>query len=153
MEVVEDPNVVKNTVEKSQTKLCGYYNRGYCKQKCKCLYIHAKEVCKQYIENGVCPNKSCQDRHPYLCKWTQTKDGCRRLNCEYLHDTLVRDDGYKCSGCAETWTKQTCVNRHVINNMEVFFCLNCEDWIQDKARVFDYGWTLYDDQGFLRTGI
>ena len=31
--------------------------------------------------------------------------------------------------------------------------LNCDDWIKDKSGVFRQGWTLLDDQGYLRTGI
>ena len=41
----------------------------------------------------------------------------------------------------------------MIKQKAVFFCLNCNDWIKDKSKVFDQGWTLMDQEGFLRQGI
>ena len=35
----------------------------------------------------------------------------------------------------------------------VLFCLNCHDWIKDKSAVFEAGWTMFDEAGFLRTDI
>ena len=66
---------------------------------------------------------------------------------------VISDDGeYNCAGCKDSWTEIACVKKHVINNKKIFFCLNCDDWIQYKLKVFDQGWTLLDAEGYLRTG-
>ena len=39
---------------------------------------------------------------------------------------------------------------HVIKNMNIFFSLNCNDWIRDKEAVLDQCWALLDEAGFLR---
>ena len=82
------------------------------------------------------------------CKWLGSKYGCRRSNCEFSHVTHASNDGYECSGCKDIWTDMTCVKKHIIENQSVYFCLNCDDWIQFKSKVFDQGWTLLDKEGF-----
>ena len=94
-------------------------------------------------------NEDCMER----CKWFKRESGCNRSNCEYLHNTLATHDGYKCAGCLDIWNDPTCVIKHLICNQEIYFCLNCNDWIKEKSRVFDQGLTLLDEQGLPRTGI
>ena len=60
---------------------------------------------------------------------------------------------YKCSGCKSSWTEKCYVKEHVIQNMQTFFCLNCDDYIKDKTQVFNKGWTLVDEHGFLRRDL
>ena len=60
---------------------------------------------------------------------------------------------YTCVGCKSTFEDEKCVVKHIIHNMETYFCLNCEDWIKEKTRVFDQGWTLLDQYGYLRMDI
>ena len=60
---------------------------------------------------------------------------------------------FNCEGCKHTWENKIYVVEHFIENKKVFFCLNCEDWIQHKTNVFDEGWTLFDNEGYLRHGI
>ena len=148
--VVSDSDQVKRNKVK---KRCRYYNRGYCKYKHKCRYSHPKHICKEFLENGACTNTDCMERHPIRCKWVKSEHGCSRSNCEYLHNTLPINDSFKCAGCLDIWNDPTCVIQHVIRNQEIYFCLNCNDWIKEKSRVFDQGWTLLNEQGFLRTGI
>ena len=149
-------NVVSDIDQGERNKVrkrCRYYNRGYCKYKQKCRYFHPKQICKDYLEYGGCTNKDCMERHPLRCKWLKSESGCNRSNCEYLHNTLATHDGYKCAGCLDIWNDPTCVIKHLICNQEIYFCLNCNDWIKEKSRVFDQGWTLLDEQGLPRTGI
>ena len=35
----------------------------------------------------------------------------------------------------------------------IVYCLNCEDWVQFKTKVFDPNWTLFDKAGYLRRNI
>ena len=101
-------------------------------------------------------DKCCQNRHPKDCKWFGTSAGCRRDNdCEFLHVTPVSDDDkcYKCEGCKSVFDVKEHVVKHVISGNTCYFCLNCEDWIQFKANVFNDGWTLLDNSGYLRRNI
>ena len=43
-----------------------------------------------------------------------------------------------------------CVVQHIVKNMRTYFCLNCADWIKDKNNVFEKGWALLDEEGYLR---
>ena len=141
---------------------------GFCKYKHKkCRFLHPENRCKDYMKNLKCDNKDCPDRHPKVCKWQKTRSGCRRGDeCEYLHVTLVNDYGelqahktysitgdFNCVGCKSIFSDEKCVVKHVIQNIGTYFCLNCDDWIREKSRVFEQGWTLLDQYGYLRRDI
>ena len=137
-------------VSRKKLKRCRYNNRGYCKYKNKCRFTHVNEVCHDYLKHKKCDKKECEGRHPKACKWDQ-QSGCRRgVDCQYLHGAFSEPLEFNCAGCKDTWNQRNCVKAHTIQNMEVFFCLNCDDWIKDKAAVFIEGWKMFDDQGFLR---
>ena len=80
-----------------------------------------------------------------------------KQNCAYLHTQRSFETfgwrKFKCEGCKYTREEKNCVVEHVIENMQVFFCLNCDDWIQQKANVFNPGWTLFGEEGYLRQDI
>ena len=98
--------------------------------------------------------EGCIERHPKECKWERSREGCKRKQeCEYLHNCNGEKLQYKCESCKYSWQDKNCVVKHVIGNMEVFFCLNCENWVQDKANVLNDGWTIFDKAGYLRTDI
>ena len=84
---------------------------------------------------------------------------CQRQYCEYLHDTghvtIANGDDktYNCISCNNTWKDKTCVVNHVIKGIQVNFCLNCDDWVQQKERIFDQGWSLVDNNGYLRRDV
>ena len=146
-----------NDKEKSEKK-CKYFNVGYCKYNEKCRFIHPKEICEKYPE-GKCNGSNCLDRHPKPCKWFKGLTGCRRKEaCHFSHDTLVCDgqgnkaqkneiSNFNCVSCKYEWKDRSCVVKHCVNTMEVYFCLNCDDWVQDKSKVLDNGWSLFDQYG------
>ena len=152
-----------DAVKVIKRKRCRYFNRGFCKYKNKCRFVHPNKICIIYLKNQTCNEKSCIDRHPKLCKWTKSSGGCKREDCDYLHsfgeetdtDTKNMDapKDFKCEGCKYTWEDKSCVVEHFVEHKKVFFCLNCDDCIQHKANVFDEGWTLFDNEGYLRQGI
>ena len=136
--------------EKAVGTKCRYFNSGYCKYKNNCKFIHPSEICK----DSECRKDKCLKRHPKACKWYRGESGCKRGNtCEYSHDTLVCSDDakteFKCVSCKHEWTETKFVVKHLINGMEVYFCLNCDDWVKQKERVFDQGWSLMDQDGNL----
>lgn len=147
-----------DNVKKAKRK-CRYFNGGYCKYKQKCRYTHPKDICEEFIKNQRCDNKECSYRHPRECKWDRRNGGCKRNEeCAYLHVRNVevnreRNMDYKCAGCNSSWNDKRYVVGHVIRSMNIFFCLNCNDWIKNKEAVLDQGWTLLDEAGFLRNNL
>ena len=135
---------------------CKYYNRGFCKYRGKCRFSHPGEVCDLYVK-GECQENVCAKRHPKACKWLQGVTGCKRgQSCEFSHDIHIcgksfptKVTSYKCEGCKSDWQESRFVVKHSINNMEIYFCLNCEDWIKHKNKVLDEGWSLFDQDGNL----
>ena len=76
-------------------------------------------------------------------------------NCTYLHDEEKGNSTseFKCVGCHSAQKHGKYVIEHMINDIKTFFCLNCEDWIQCKERVYEPGWSLFDEHGYLRRDI
>ena len=111
------------------------------------------------MREGKCYEKSCERRHPKVCKWWQ-ESGCRRHECSYLHVTLACDDdkgenahkSYPCSGCKNCFDDKSCVVEHRIDDITLFLCLNCDDWIQ-KDKIILPGWSLFDQFGGLRRDV
>ena len=73
-------------------KKCRYHNRGYCKFKDNCRFLHSQVICGNFLENQVCRTRQCQNRHPKDCRyWTENPEGCiRQDSCQYLHLTKRR---------------------------------------------------------------
>ena len=138
--------------DKSKKKpRCKYFNVGYCKYKMNCKFTHTTKVCQDNV-GGKCEDNKCPKRHPKICKWFTGSSGCRRnKSCEFSHDTLVSDDvqHFKCVSCKHDWNERRFVVRHEIQGMELYFCLNCDDWVKYKDRVLDDGWSLFDRDGHL----
>ena len=139
-------------------KRCRYYNRGFCKYRNKSRFTHPTNICKIYEETGKCGDKECGDRHPKQCKWLKSTEGYKRgeQECEYLHNAHAKVEEkkqFKCESCKYSWEDKNCVVEHVIQNMKMFFCLNCDDWVNTKENVLQKGWTLFDEEGLLRTDV
>ena len=121
-------------------------------------FFHSHDICKTHMETEHCKDKECRARHPKRCKWTKTQQGCKRDYCNYLHVTLASADdenisSYHCISCNNEWKDRSCVVKHTIKYTDVFFCLNCDDWVQCKNDVFDEGWSLLDTNGCLRRDV
>ena len=154
---------IRETEVERKRKRCRYYNRGFCKYTTKCKFVHPTETCKVYLSGKICDKSDCEFRHPKICKWLESKGGCKRETCDYRHVTLACDDqnsnnshktvAMKCAGCKSDWVDKNHVVKHIILNRLTFFCLNCNDLIKDKTRVLEKGWTLFDEAGFLRHDV
>ena len=146
---------------------CRYYNRGHCRNKGGCEFVHPKEICKVYLEGKRCEVKECLERHPKVCEyWLKSNSGCRREGfCDFLHVTVAREDekikigakeetlDFECVGCKSSWEDKRCVVEHIKTNHQVFFCLNCDDWVKDKSKVLEQDWSLFDIKGNLRYDV
>ena len=135
---------------KRKVKVCRYFNRGLCKYKNECRFIHSKKICEKHLKTPKCEINKCQDRHPKPCKWFNSSEGCSRSSgCEYLLVTVASEEtvNYRCEGCKDEWTKRNCVVEYVISNRKLYFCLNCDEWINFESNVLNDGWTLLDEAG------
>ena len=123
--------------------------------------MRVREICKTHQEQQKCKDKGCRGRHPKSFKWFQRDIGCKRLNCQYLHVTLVEKEkdntieskDYECAGCKNVWQDENCVIGQNIGNRKVYLCLNCDDWIVNKSAVLNYDWTLFGQYGNLRQDV
>ena len=48
----------------SLVRKCRYYNRGYCKFKENCHYLHSSSVCDTFLKDGIYRKTDCKERHP-----------------------------------------------------------------------------------------
>ena len=116
-------------------KKCRYFNRGYCKYKDKCRYMHPKNICTEYLQSMKCETRDCLGRHPKTCKWWSKQDGCTRgSECGYLHvmcedKTEAKSEKFKCISCKHIWEDRSCVMEHFIGNIRMFFCLIFDNWV------------------------
>ena len=86
--------------------------------------------------------------------------GRRKDQFEFSHDTFVCSDtqrkeqkSFKTHGCKSEWRESKFVVGHIIHGSQLYFCLNCDDWIRDKNRVHDHGWSLFDLDGNLNNFV
>ena len=149
-----------DVVNELKARKCRYFNRGYCKYTSKCRFFHPGDICQTYLDSHKCIQKECPLRHPKQCKWVGGNGGCKRQNCAYLHGGLPAEGNnvaakaeFKCEGCKSIWNKGEFVVKHMIQNIQTYFCLNCEDWIKEKEKVLVSGWSLFDEAGNLRHDV
>ena len=81
--------------------------------------------------------------------------GCRRNEeCNLSHDTRIcseivkkesENNHFHCVSCKHEWKESQDVVKHMVENPDVYFCLNCKE----KNRVLDQGWSLFDLYGNL----
>jgi hypothetical protein len=55
----------------------------------------------------------------------------------------------KRAGCKHTWNEWRFMKSHIIHSVELHFYLNCDDWIKQKEKVLDQGWSLFEHDGNL----
>ena len=91
---VRDPSKDKDVMDNLEVQelkkniKCRYNNRGYCKSKFNCEFLHSNKICDKVLLNGKCLEvKTCLLRHPRDCRhWLGDSKGCLRgEDCMYLH--------------------------------------------------------------------
>ena len=60
------------------------------------------------------------------------------------NETAHKQATYKCEGCDGRYPTEDYVVNHDVGNKKLWFCLNCDEWIQDKTNVLNKDWTLFD---------
>ena len=66
--------------------VCSHFQKGFCKYREKCRYLHISEVCS----DNDCSTEACQFRHPTQCRYFTSHGVCKfARNCAYRHDTSL----------------------------------------------------------------
>ena len=92
IENYENIPIDDNQHQKENTRKCKYWNRGYCKERRKCLWAHPKDDCQQYLKDGRCRYKDCSNRHRRVCKYWLDEGCTRKKDCQYLHRDVGEED-------------------------------------------------------------
>ena len=92
--------------------MCRYYNRGHCKKKSQCSYIHPRNICKFFLKDGKCEIRDCCSRHPKNCRYN--KKGCfRGLDCDYLHYEFQNENESQSVQNVEHFVEESDSEEHV----------------------------------------
>ena len=73
----------------------------------------------------------------------------RAFDDQKINAHKMKSDTFRCVSCKSEWQERKYVVQHKIEDRELYFCLNCEDWVRHKERVLDEGWSLFDQYGNL----
>ena len=90
-----------------------------------------------------------------------SKSGCHRVDCKYIFDRFANEEihvnlgnakkqnlqEFECISCKCLWKDRNCVEEHFEQIMKVYFCLNCDDCVQNIANVLQSGWTILNEAG------
>ena len=72
----------EENVRQGGPPVCKHHQRGYCKNKSKCLQPHNNNICSE----KVCRDPYCQERHPKTCKFYARNADCWwKEKCAYQH--------------------------------------------------------------------
>ena len=93
---------------------CRYWDRGYCKFRNRCKFVHPPEICEIFLQGGKCDGESCYKRHPSSC-WFWKGYGCIKGKlCAYLH--IEAEQNINCRKC----------DRCFILTNKTYYCEFCE---------------------------
>ena len=68
---------------KMESEICMYSKFGFCKYRNNCSRHHFEEECENL---SSCKNvKTCDKRHPKVCRKFNSVKGCTSTNCAYNH--------------------------------------------------------------------
>ena len=128
-------NISKNNQVKGIK--CKYNDRGYCRNKQQCKYLHSNIVCEKRTKGEVCENNYCSFRHPRKCQFFKIKNGCRfGISCQYVHENNEKDKSeqikIQCVACTDILNDKSDIIKHVENEKAYYSCLHCEKY----ARYF-----------------
>ena len=122
--ILNNQNVSTKSIDETRikTRKCSFQNRGFYKFKEDCEYRHSEIICEEYLKDGKCKKKGCQEKHPKDCQyWLKCETGCSRGDtCMYLH-------------CGEKKCKSRDDNTATEENIE-YSCDKCNFKYEDKKK-------------------
>ena len=112
---------------------CKYNNRGYCRNKQQCKYLHSNIVCEKHIKGEVCENNHCSLRHPRKCLFFRMKSGCRfGVSCQYVHENNDKDKSeqikFQCVACKYILNDKSDIVEHTENEKTYYSCSHCDKY-------------------------
>ena len=111
--------------------VCKFNDRGYCRNKTSCEYLHQTSICQFFLKDGKCLQQNCPSRHPKQCKYWRRGYCFRGVQCKYRHgqeyidqfldeNEEMRLKEINCENCdVEAY------NLYYCNYCERNFCANC----------------------------
>ena len=65
----------------TEARICAHFKTGFCKHRENCRNLHVTEIC-----NKVNCDRTCQNRHPHVCRYFSLWGRCKfNDSCAYLH--------------------------------------------------------------------
>ena len=114
---------------------CKYYNRGFCKKREFCVYLHKSATICESRRNGTkCENNRCEQRHPRTCKHYLRSACWRDESCAYLHLKIQSERVYENVGNVNHENVDI-MNKGVFDlqeNMEEAFIVNDDEAVEDN---------------------
>ena len=121
---------------------CKYNNRGYCRNKQKCKYLHSNIVCEKHIKGEVCENNHCSLRHPRKCLLFRMKSGCRfGLSCQYIHENNDKEKSeqikFQCIACQDILNDKSDIVEHIENEKTYYSCSRCVEYAKYMINILE----------------
>jgi hypothetical protein len=160
VEIEQIRKVERNSVEevrnlndkKKKDKKCKHFNLGHCKYKMKCRFTHPKEVCKEYSEGKCSDTINCPHHHPNLVKVLKVVvdvgEEKHVISLMTLLSVEIKEMKQRCSNVLDV--AMTGKKDGVLWSTKLRTCsFISDDWITDKSKVLDQGWSLFDQDSNL----
>ena len=131
---------VENITSSNKVKQikCKYNNRGYCRKRKQCKYIHSNIICEEHTNGEVCGNKYCEFRHPKKCLYFRMKYKCRfGVLCQYLHEEKEQKDEDKCEPIKYAHEKKEQKDKDKSEQIK-FQCVVCKDVLNNKSDIIEH---------------
>ena len=150
---------VSKVIEVKEKKRCKWWNRGFCREREKCSFLHDREECQEHLSGG-CTSKGCHTlRHRKQCRYFSSEKGCHRGDtCEYLHieenhsrernNAEVESEEKNLVKSKEVQTEKevTCVCRDMCTSYKVQFKEDKVICILKRAKCSDQEWREYEEK-------
>jgi hypothetical protein len=136
-EHVQENRSQRNNKTSSVSK-CKFWNRGYCKERIKCLRSHPYKDCQHYMETGRCRYFDCPYRHRRVCSYWLGEGCTRKKYCQYLHRDVGEEyDSYVSSRSSDRdhCSASPCQQNETEENKNDI----TTDVVSDLESTFDYG--------------
>ena len=122
----DDTNTDRRDKEGHKQYKCRYWNRGFCREGSKCLYVHPSKDCKTYVTEGSCEDRKCEGRHRRYCRYFNNTSGCYRGDtCQYLHSSSKKEE-------MNNLSKRTECDKDM---QEILRCNHCDFKTQQKVTL------------------
>ena len=105
--------------------VCRYFKFGHCKFTDKCRFVHVEQIC----ENPKCEIRTCNLRHPKICKYFRDYNRCKFSDwCSFKH---VENETVGAATFKEIFDKVEFLQKTIIEKAELI------DNLAEKIKVIE----------------